>query len=924
MGASTRFGWLAASRPEGAPDVRELDSVLGQQLARSKRCVLIINRASAHRPSRNSLCRWVVGRSGAVFERFFNGKNWVYIPHVLPEGVSALHVSVVDRSVVVHTASGGVLRRSVGPDRRLQWLMVALPPEMRVATLLSADSWRGTERSLWTISVMGDLWEMHSCNGSWQQYHHPRGDPLVALADVHSLRDGSVFAVAAGGMLWELVRGTTWRQHALPPAGQEGLSRGFAPLAGVSLPLRGGSSTLLLLAADGSGLMERRWDPSGRAFSWQFHPAPAWLQPSAVLTGPLSVFFLPSGPGAATELVPVVLVVAADGTVLEFAARGRAAEPGVIESAESTSQLDWRWARMTTPEDTQIATASAVTLEPGRLLFLAADGRLAEYEPEGFGPAGAPRPGRPPSPTQGRWSIHEVPETEGGNAGYCALEAGPYNCMTGVVSSVRLRTEALAGVGMDVITATAVVPAAKGSRGRPLVPVAPWLSGAGMQLRLMLPHSLFVLGPGGMMHERFFNGHAAVWVAHDQPRRLVAVAAVFNFSVIVLDDAGVLHIRERHGDSLRWRRLSAAPGRGSGIDGDESGAAAVPLVGVPPWDQCCAHPQWGVRKANPWLHFLGADGALKELAMLPSGRTAWRDTGPVPGGAGGGDVRPTIADSHVLRARCTFVVGVDGVLYQYNQVTGTWTMHALPSSMGPLAPAAGAVHRSLDTPAGSLFLRARSGALLERRWELLGPGSSEGFWRWVDHGRPPLEDSDGTPPVLGGPVGPVGPTLVDGSVFLVTEQGCVVQRAHLGTGMWAWLQHDFPGKSLSHGPLREALRAARVGSGVTIDTAESVVAFPLVGGLLGLLRAGEAPRGGDAQLWTWAVVDVPAVVVRPPGAVSAAQGAAADRAHQELLAEIGRELAASGSKVALEAATLCTASPGPFNCLQGLETPPAL
>lgn len=176
----------------------------------------------------------------------------------------------------------------------------------------------------------------------------------------------------------------------------------------------------------------------------------------------------------------------------------------------------------------------------------------AEYRPEGSAPGtdGEPRV------SYGKWSVHEVrrrptesergsqhnapvrvsiscvagdgfplnssvwpdqvPESEGGNAPYCSVQKGLNHCLTGVRSAGNLQeVRPLVDDSAWTVTTRAAVrddwapsldtgTAGAALRVRPgtAAPQAP----AGLQLRVMEPRSLLVVGKAAVVYERSFSG----------------------------------------------------------------------------------------------------------------------------------------------------------------------------------------------------------------------------------------------------------------------------------------------------------------------------------------------------------------------------------------------------------------------------------
>lgn len=126
---------------------------------------------------------------------------------------------------------------------------------------------------------------------------------------------------------------------------------------------------MLLLAADGSGLVERGW--TGEKFWWRFHPAPSGV----TLAGPLTLIFVPNR--GSREIHASVVVLALNGTAMEFntwaahqpAPKGSSVEPGDV------------WGVIDVPGGALAPVAGAVLDDGGQVfhVFMLADGRLARH-----------------------------------------------------------------------------------------------------------------------------------------------------------------------------------------------------------------------------------------------------------------------------------------------------------------------------------------------------------------------------------------------------------------------------------------------------------------------------------------------------------------------------------------------------------------
>lgn len=141
----------------------------------------------------------------------------------------------------------------------------------------------------------------------------------------------------------------------------------LAPLSGIVAPVQGSKQIyMLLLAADGTGLVERGW--TGERFWWRFHPAPAGV----TLAGPLTLIFVPSR--GSREIHASVIVLTLNGTAMEFNT-WTAHQPSLRGKLET----DDVWAALDVPGGALAPVAGAVLDDGGHVfhVFMLADGRLA-------------------------------------------------------------------------------------------------------------------------------------------------------------------------------------------------------------------------------------------------------------------------------------------------------------------------------------------------------------------------------------------------------------------------------------------------------------------------------------------------------------------------------------------------------------------
>ncbi|XP_020699014.1 uncharacterized protein LOC110111453 [Dendrobium catenatum] len=148
-----------------------------------------------------------------------------------------------------------------------------------------------------------------------------------------------------------------------------------------------------------------------------------------------------------------------------------------------------------------------------------------------------------------------------------------------------------------------------------------------------------------------------------------------------------------------------------------------------------------------------------------------------------------IVDQEVFRMNIIFVVGRNGRLYQYNKLTELWHEHYQSPHLVLSRSPGTAMRPSLTSLSGSIFMISENGGLVEYHW------SSTYGWEWVEHGTP-----DRGVKLVGAP----GPCLGDTELFVIGSNGCVYRR-HLDERIWKWTNYGYP-------QLEDAIMETKVGS----------------------------------------------------------------------------------------------------------------
>lgn len=123
-----------------------------------------------------------------------------------------------------------------------------------------------------------------------------------------------------------------------------------------------------------------------------------------------------------------------------------------------------------------------------------------------------------------------------------------------------------------------------------------------------------------------------------------------------------------------------------------------------------------------------------------------------------------------------FVVGRNGRLYQYNKLTGLWHDHYQSQHLILSRLPGTAMRHSTLSLKGSLFMISQEGGLVEYHWN-----TQEG-WTWVEHGTP-----HGSVSFIAAP----GPAVDDNQLFLIGSDAKVYLR-YFDQGEWKWKDYGFP------------------------------------------------------------------------------------------------------------------------------------
>ncbi|KAL9143179.1 hypothetical protein ABFS82_14G219300 [Erythranthe guttata] len=192
----------------------------------------------------------------------------------------------------------------------------------------------------------------------------------------------------------------------------------------------------------------------------------------------------------------------------------------------------------------------------------------------------------------------------------------------------------------------------------------------------------------------------------------------------------------------------------------------------------------------------------------------------------------SIVDQEGFRGNIVFVVGQNGRLFQYNKVTELWHQHYQSQHLVLSRLPGTAMRSSMSSSKGSLFILSEDGGLVEYKWS-----SMEG-WNWIEHGSP-----DTTVVLVGAP----GPCFGGNELFLIGSDGNVYLR-YLDRGEWKWRDCGFPYTAYKETDEEDVIDRncdPKVSNTRPIPFSEDSVIFELRDGRLGEMRRVEVGN------WMW-------------------------------------------------------------------------
>ncbi|KAH6834235.1 hypothetical protein C2S53_004598 [Perilla frutescens var. hirtella] len=756
---------------------------------------------------------WVTGESGSIYERFWNGLQWVIAPHDLPLSAGyAVSVFMVNQTILALSQAGPLYQMQLAEDSQPIWV------EFDGKVGFSSGVVSNDRERIYFCTRTGLLFQLVGVDPPrWENHGRPPGANVSSISDGAAIRPGLLLIVSAAGDLYEYDQTTKppWKKHIHVQGSRNDTSLvSFSPCSVHGLV--GPHAVSVFLLTKGGELIERRLHR--RKWKWVVHGNPKGHLLTSITCS--SCQDEPSNSNSNS-----LLLTTAAGFVFEYQ---------IDLKNQNQDQAEEKWINHEHPPNARVARGIAgLQLQAGRWIFPLHDGRLAELHLSGLGgeslgPNSSPVSSRRKSVLRYVWSVLDAPESEGWNAEYCSEERGPSNCILGTkeetseLSISRWRKDSrktqhsyLAPDGSSTAKDYGVFDDKLNSHSQ------------FFRLRLMQGEkSFFLITENYMTFEYLNTENAWFWLRHEHTTGIQGALGNYNGSLFVVDEQGSLLIRERSSSDLAWINCTAMrKGR--------------PVIGGPPWDGIPGQP---VRaKLEDAIFFVSTTGNLLQFTVALR-KFKWKDC-KNPAGI----KIASIVDQEGLRENVVFVVGRNGRLYQYNKVTQVWHQHYQSQHLVLSTSPGTAMRPSVVSPRGSLFMVSGDGGLVEYQW------SPADGWNWIEHGTPHTNVA-----LVGAP----GPCFGGTQLFLIGSNGNVYLR-YLDQDQWKWRHCGFPfvpntaQENTAYGECADTFHNIeeedklhkhcnpKVSSTRPIPFSEDTVIFELQDGRLGEMRR------VDDENWMW-------------------------------------------------------------------------
>ncbi|XP_010269711.1 PREDICTED: uncharacterized protein LOC104606292 [Nelumbo nucifera] len=697
---------------------------------------------------------WVTGESGSIYERFWNGVQWVITPHDLPISAGhAVSVFIVNQTILALSEAGNLYQLQISENSQPIWIDCTPTHTDTDSSLILIKSGAVSHdgEKVYFSTMGGSLLELTEID-PWRWIFHgqPPGGNVATIVDAATIRPDIVFIVSSNGDLYELDRSSrpSWKKHIW----SEGSKREVPLSSSVGCTVHGligaYSISLFLITKDGY-LIERRLHR--RKWRWIAHEGPKDQNLTSIT---------PVTQNELNENVLSLFFTTSSGSIYEYQLPKQSS---TIQGNEILGQ----WVNHMHPPHTKAARGiPGLQLQAGRIVFPLHDGRLAELHLPGIGGESA-GPNhhsniRKKASFNYEWSVLEAPETEGWNAEYCTEERGPSNCITGIKDEpndsgitrpTARRRKGIQAQESYLSPSTSESNLTKSSDQNNFLINR---TNANFHMRVMQAgRSFFLITDSGSTYEYLYTESVWLWLKHEHSTIMKGAVGNYNGSLFLIDMHGNLLMRERSSNELAWINCTAM-------------RKGKQVIAGPPWDKIPGR-NFKVTEEDA-LFFVSKSGRLIQF-IVALRKFKWKDCQNPP------NTRiACIVDQEGFRENIVFVVGKNGRLYQYNKVTELWHEHYQSPHLVLSGLPGTAMRSSSLSLMGSLFMISEDGGLIEYHWNALDR------WNWVEHGTPHKSVT-----LVGAP----GPCFEGNQLFLIGSDGEVYLR-YLDHNTWKWKNYGFP------------------------------------------------------------------------------------------------------------------------------------
>ncbi|KAJ6385206.1 hypothetical protein OIU77_028402 [Salix suchowensis] len=432
---------------------------------------------------------WVTGESGSIYERFWNGVQWVIAPHDLPILTGhAVCIFFVNQSILALSESGILYQMILSESSQPIWAEFTPTPDESTkkeagqssSILIKSGVISHDELKIYFCTKNGSLVELGETESPRWKYHgRPPGADVAAIAAAATIRPEVVYTISSTGDLYEYDRRSkpSWKKHIWTGVKVEDAS--LMPSMGCTLyGLSGDYSISLFLLTKGGKLIERRLNQ--RKWKWVVHGSPKDHQLTSIT------------PGVQDETVEKFLSLfftTSSGSVFEYRISKQS-------GTDQGNQDPEAWSSHTHPLQAKVASGISGIASPN------------------------------------------APETEGWNAEYCREERGPMNCLEGVKDETNdkgiTRSIARRRKGSQE-QQDYLLPCANGSKKALEEYRFPdnWINS---NFRLRMVHggkSFFLITDGGLTFEYLYAENLWLWLRHDHPTPMKGALGNYNGSLFL-------------------------------------------------------------------------------------------------------------------------------------------------------------------------------------------------------------------------------------------------------------------------------------------------------------------------------------------------------------------------------------------------------